>query len=181
MKIKNWLIKMLENEVEPSAGHIDLKCLDENKREELFKQFGEGDENLTKFLKTAYEKNAPSLFCCSGHKVQSAYVTLQVTDENIELLRKIGKVLSKQDVITNFNDDHIRGKYVNYRSKRVDTKWLDLAAQIMENPELFDDSNPTIYYHEEFTQSYKPFGFDLKKKILNYLRKKDIKKLEQRK
>ena len=93
----------------------------------------------------------------------------------------IGRVLSKQDVITNFNDDHIRGKYVDYRSKRVDTKWLDLAAQIMENPELFDDSNPTIYYHEEFTQSYKPFGFDLKKKILNYLRKKDIKKLEQRK
>lgn len=26
------------------------------------------------------------------------------------------------------------------------------------------------YYHEEIIDSYKPFGFDFKKKLLNYLR-----------
>lgn len=170
MKIKDWIIKKLEKEVEPNAGHIDLESLDENRREELFKQFGEGDENLTKFLKTAYENNAPSLFCCSGHGLRSAYVILKVTDKNIDILRKMGKILSKQNIITNFTDDYIRGKYVDFRSNNIDTKWLNFASQIMENPELFDDSNPTILYHENFNQSYKPFGFELKKKLLNYLR-----------
>ena len=181
MKIRNWIIRKLEAEVEPTAGHIDLENLDENKREELFKQFGEGDDNLTKFLKTAYEHNAPSLFCCSGHGRQSAYVVLKVNENNIELLRKIGKVLSKHGVITNFTNDHIKGKYVDYRSKYIGTEWLDLGSQIMENPEKYDDSNPDIFYHEEIYPSYKPLGFDLMKKLLNYLRKKDIKQLKNRK
>ena len=139
-------------------------------------KFGEGDKNLTRFLKTAYEHNAPSLFCCSGHGIQSAYVVLKVTEENINLLRKIGKVLSKQKVITNFTDNHIRGKYVSYRSRTINTEWLNLASEIMENPEKYDDSNPDIFYHEEFVKSHKTLGFDLKKQLLNYLRK-DIKQL----
>ena len=173
MGIKDWIIKKLESIVEPTTGHIDLESLDDERRNELFKQFGEGDENLTKFLKTAYENKAPSLFCCSGNGVRSAYVILKVTEENIELLRKMGKVLSKYGVSTNFIDHHIRGIIVDYRSmKKTSTDWLNIASQIMEFPELFDDTNPKIYYHEEIRQSYKPLGFELKKKILHYLRKK---------
>lgn len=180
MGIKDWIIKKLESDVEPSAGHIDLENLDNNTRNELFKQFGEGDENLTRFLKTAYDNKAPSLFCCSGHGLKSAYVILRVTEENIELLRKMGKVLSKYGVSTNFTDDYIRGIIVDYRSiKSHNTDWLNIASQIMENPELFDDTNPEIYYHQKITTSYKPIGFELKKKILHYLRK-DIKQLPER-
>lgn len=171
MNIKEWFIKKLEKDIEPTAGHINLEELSETERNNCFIQFGEGDENLTSFLKTAYDNGAPSLFCCSGHGTQSAYVVLQVTDKNIELLRKVGKVLSKNGIATNFENNHIRGTIVNYRSTRsVSTEWLSTATQIMETPELFDDSNPEIYYHEEIHQSYKPFGFDLKKKLLSYLR-----------
>jgi len=34
-----------------------------------------------------------------------------------------------------------------------------------ENIELYTDTTPSIYYHEEFCTSYKPFGFDFKKKL----------------
>lgn len=172
MGIRDWLIKKLENDVERTAGHIDLESLSEEERNNNFTQFGEGDANLTKFLKTAYEHGAPSLFCCSGHGNRSAYVILKVTDENVEMLRKMGKVLSKEDVVTNFEDHYMNGKNVSYRSmKSFSTDWLAHASQILEAPELFDDTNPTIYYHEQMNSSYKPFGFDLKKKLLNFLRK----------
>lgn len=181
MGIKDWIIKKLENDVEPNAGHIDLESLDDDEREKLFIQFGEGDKNLTKFLKTAYENKAPSLFCCSGHGYKSPYVRLKVTRENIELLRKMGKVLSRYGIATNFTNDYIRGIIVQYSSmKGYNTDWLNIASQIMENPELFDDTNPEIYYHEEIRQSYKPLGFNLKKKILQFLRK-DSKQLPERK
>lgn len=55
----------------------------------MFKQFGEGDVNLTKFLRQSYKSGLPSIFCCSGHGVWSAYVTLKITDENIN--RKLVK------------------------------------------------------------------------------------------
>ena len=64
MSLKDWLIKRLEKEVEPSAGHIDLEDLDEEKRNEMFEQFGEGDEFLTRFLKTAFEKGFPLFRIC---------------------------------------------------------------------------------------------------------------------
>ena len=115
MNIKEWIIKKLEKDIEPTAGHINLEELSEAERNNCFIQFGEGDENLTSFLKTAYDNGAPSLFCCSGHGTQSAYVVLQVTDKNIELLRKVGKVLSKNGIATNFENNHIRGTIVNYR------------------------------------------------------------------
>lgn len=172
MGVREWLIKKLESDVERTAGHIDLESLTEEERNNNFTQFGEGDPNLTKFLKTAYEHGAPSIFCCSGHGNKSAYVMLKVTDENIELLRKMGRVLSKEGVTTNFIDHYIRGKTVTLRSlETVSTSWLNKASQIMETPELFDDSNPGAYYHEEMHSSYKPFGFDFKKRLLNYLRR----------
>lgn len=171
MSIKEWIIKKLEKDVERTAGHIDLEKLSEEERNKCFFKFGEGDENLTTFLKTSYNYGAPSLFCCSGHGTRSAYVVLKVTDENIELLRKVGKVLSKNKVSTNFTKHHIRGLIVNYSAMNsVSTQWLKVATQVMENPELFNDVTPEIYYHEEIYETYKPFGFDLKKKILSFLR-----------
>lgn len=171
MGIKSWIINKLEKDVEPTAGHIELENLTEEEREEMFKQFGEGDANLTEFLRQAYKNGLPSIFCCSGHGTQSAYVTLKITDENINIARKIGKILSKQGVTTNFTDDHIRGKYVGYRSMTTSsTEWLNTATQILENPELFEDVKPDIYYHEEMYSSRKPFAFDLKKRLLSYLR-----------
>lgn len=171
MGIKSWIINRLEKHVEPSAGHIELENLTEEDREEMFKQFGEGDVNLTEFLKQSYKSGLPSIFCCSGHGTQSAYVTLKITDENINIARKIGKILSKQGISTNFTNDHIRGKYVAYRSMKTNsTEWLNTATQILANPELFEDVEPDIYYHEEMYSSRKPFEFDLKKRLLSYLR-----------
>ena len=179
MSLKDWLIKRLEKEVEPSAGHIDLESLDEDKRNEMFEQFGEGDEFLTRFLKTAFEKGAPSNFCCSGHDYRPAYVTLKATNQNIELLRKLGKVLSNYDVVTNFTRDHIRGDYVSYNGRHIGTRWLGIASEIMEDPEKYNYNDPSIYYHETFTYSYKPFGFDFKKKLLNRLRGTEAKQLPE--
>lgn len=173
MGLKEWLIKKLEKDLELPAGHIDLEEVSEEERNKCFTKFGEGDKNLTKFLKIAYENGAPSIFCCSGHGIKEPYVVLKVTKENIELLRKVGRVLSKNHVSTNFENNHQRGllvKYSGFNSKDFSTEWLELASQIIETPELFDDSNPEIYYHQEICNSYKPFGFDLKKKLLNYLR-----------
>ena len=172
MGLKEKVIKWLEKDVEPSAGRVDLETLDDETREKLFIQFGEGDKNLSKFLKTAYEHGAPSHFCCSGHGSRPAYVILKVTDENIEMLRFLGKVLSNRNVVTNFTDDHIRGKFVDIRgiNNNISTEWLNIASKIRENPEIYDGSNPSIYYHEEMHSSYKPLGFDLKKKLLHYLR-----------
>lgn len=54
--------------------------------------------------------------------------------------------------------------------KTNSTEWLNTATQILENPELFEDVKPDIYYHEEMYSSRKPFAFDLKKRLLLYLR-----------
>lgn len=172
MGLKERIIKMLEKDVESTSGRIDLETLDEETREKLFQQFGEGDKNLSRFLKVAYNHGAPSQFCCSGHGNRAAYVDLKVTDENLEMLRTLGKVLSNHNVVTNFTDDHIRGKIVGFRgiNNNISTEWLNIASKVLENPELYDSSNPSIYYHEEMHSSYKPFGFDLKKKLLHYLR-----------
>ncbi len=171
MGFKSWIINKLEKDVEPSAGHIELENLTEEDREKLFKQFGEGDVNLTEFLRQSYQSGLPSIFCCSGHGVQSAYVTLKITDDNINIARKMGKILSKQGISTNFTDDHIRGKYVDYKSMKTNsTEWLNTATQILANPELFEDLEPDVYYHEKMYPSRKPLAFDLKKRLLSYLR-----------
>ena len=181
MGIKERLIKKLEDDVEYTAGYIDLGELSEDEREKRFIEFGEGDPNLTKFLKTAYEHGAPSMFCCSGHGVKSPYVTLKVTDENLELLRRLGKALSLKGVATNFQFHYKQGRRVIYNSSNdASTKWLKYATQVIENPELYDDIKPEIYYHEEIYDVYKPWGFDFKKRLLSYLRG-DRKKLSTRK
>ena len=172
MGLKEKIIKKLEKDVEITAGTIDLNSVDDETREKLFQQFGEGDQNLTKFLKTAYNHGAPSIHCCSGHRRYPAYVTLKVTDENLDMIRNLGKVLSNYKVVTNFTDDYKKGKYVHFQgfTGNLSTEWLELASQVIENPELYDSNNPSKYYHEEFYSSYKPFGFDLKKKLLHFLR-----------
>lgn len=180
MKIKEWMIKKLQKSIEPPAGSINLDELTEDERNKCFIQFEEGDKNLTTFLQTAYHCGAPSLFCCSGHGTRTAYVILKVTDDNIERLRKTGRVLSKKGIATNFEDNYQRGLIVSYRAmKDVSTEWLNLASKVLETPELFDDTNPAIYYHEEIISSYKPFAYNLKKRILDYLRG-EIKELPAR-
>ena len=178
MDVKNWLIRKLENEIENKAGSIDLESVSEEERERLFTKFGEGDYFLTKFLKLAYDKGAPSMFCCSGHGVRSPYVVLKVTDDNIELLRKVGRVLSTRCISTNFINDYSKGIYVDYRGVNTNTNWLSFACQVIEHPELFNDSNPDKYYHEKIYSLHKPFAFELKKKLLNYLRRENDKNLE---
>ena len=46
----------------------------------------------------------------------------------------------------------------------------ELFKQFLANPELFEDVEPDIYYHEKMYPSRKPFAFDLKKRLLSYLR-----------
>lgn len=171
MGIKSWIINRLEKDIEPLEKHIELENLTEEDREEMFKQLGEGDANLINFLRQSYKSGLPSIFCSSGHEVQGAHVKLKITDENINIARKIGKNLSKQGVSTNFINDPISGKYVYYIGIRTNsTEWLNTATQILANPELFEDVEPDIYYHEEIYPLKAPFAFNLKKRLLSYLR-----------
>lgn len=173
MTIKEWIIKRLEEDVEPNAGHINLEEKSEEERKKLFEEFGEGDDNLTEFLEIAYDCGAPSLFCCSGHGVKPPYVVLKVTEDNIELLQKVGKVLSTHGVATNFRDDYQRGLQVSYHRHGSDdpsTEWLSVATQVLERPEFFENIEPEILYHEKIYPSNKPFLYNLKKKMLNFLR-----------
>ena len=50
------------------------------------------------------------------------------------------------------------------------TEWLNIATKILANPELFEDIEPDIYYHEQIHTSRKPFAFDVKRRLLSYLR-----------
>lgn len=171
MGIKSWLISRLERDVESKAGHIDLEDLSEEERNTMFTQFGEGDSNLEGFLRKAYDSGMPSIHCCCGHGEKKPYVTFKITDENIEMARKIGKILSNQGITTNFEDHHIQGKMVAYMPMdRYDTDWMRMATSILEHPEKYEDEEPSIYYHETMYESYKPMFFDLKKRLLNSLR-----------
>lgn len=99
MGIKDNIIRILEKRTEIDPGYVDLTAVNDEEREKYFEIFGEGSSNLTNFLRTAYNHGIPSIFCCSGHGIKSAYVLLRVTDENIDILRKLGKILSKQRCI----------------------------------------------------------------------------------
>lgn len=171
MGIKSWLISKLERDVESKAGHIDLEDLSQEERNTMFEQFGEGDPNLEGFLRKAYDSGMPSIHCCCGHGEKKPYVTFKITDENIEMARRIGKILSNQGIITNFEDHHIQGKMVSYMPMdRYDTEWMRMATNILENPEKYEDEEPSILYHETMYESYKPMFFDFKKRLLNSLR-----------
>ena len=171
MGIRSWLISKLERDVEADAGHIDLESLSAEERNSMFEQFGEGDSHLEAFLRKAYDSGMPSMHCCCGHGEKKPYVTFKITDENIELARKLGRILSNQGINTSFENHHIQGKKVCYMpADRYDTQWMGLAADIVEHPEKFEDEKPSILYHEEMYDSYKPMLFDFKKRILNTLR-----------
>jgi hypothetical protein len=87
------------------------------------------------------------------------------------MARRIGKILSNQGIITNFEDHHIQGKMVSYMPMdRYDTEWMRIATNILENPEKYEDEEPSILYHETMYESYKPMFFDFKKRLLNILR-----------
>lgn len=181
MGLKDWLIKKLEYELEPDAGHIDLEKLSIEDRKAAFDQFSEGDKNLRIFLETAYNHNAPSVFCCSGHNgLSQPYAVLKVKDESIDLIKKVGRVLSNFNVSTNFTDDFYRGLLVSFHPVHglKSSEWFKTAVDVMENPEKYDDSNPSIFYHDNIRPSnIKPFALELKKRLLSYLR--GNKKLEE--
>lgn len=54
--------------------------------------------------------------------------------------------------------------------KSTSTEWFSTATKVMENPELYNDVVPSIYYHESINEGYKPFGYNIKKRLLNFLR-----------
>ena len=129
-------------------------------------------------MRTAYAHGAPSMFACSGHGYRSPYVVLKVTDENLPMLQYLGKVLSNIGVVTSFEDHHEFGKNVlfNRMSKYGNScDWLDMASNVLEHPEQYDASNPSIYYHETMTSSYVPLGYRIKKKLLEELKKQEQK------
>ena len=171
MGIKSWLISKLERDVESTAGYVNLENLSDEERNSMFAQFGEGDSNLENFLRKAYDSGLPSMHCCCGHGEKKPYVALKITDENLEIARRLGKILSNYGITTNFEEHHILGKRVSYMPiDRYDTEWMMMAANILEHPEKYEDEEPSIYYHETMYESYKPMFFDLKRRLLNNLR-----------
>jgi len=172
--VKN-LLKHLENSIEKKDdGYIDLSKLTPAERENAFIQFGEGNEDLTRLLKIAYEHNVESMFCCSGHNGPNGYVVFKVNEDNLKYLQDVGKVLSNHGVITNFDNHYDKGKRVSYRGKNS-SDWFGIAGDIMENIKDFDYNNPSIYYHEKMNESYIPLDYKIKKFLINLLQKMDKK------
>lgn len=50
------------------------------------------------------------------------------------------------------------------------TEWLNIASQVLENPERFDDSNPEIYYNETIYTTPPPKMLTLERRLLNFLK-----------
>ena len=175
-RVREKIIKKLEHDIEPPDSSVDLAKLSDEEREEAFIRFGEGNKGLTGLLRTAYFHEMPSIYCCSGHGIGHSYVMLKVTDENIKQLQELGKVLSNYGIATNFSDHYqFGGKRVTFDCFDPKNNWFDLAADIINHPEKYDSSNPSIYYHEEIHQSYIPLSFKIKKRLLEFLRTSDKK------
>ncbi|MBR6033268.1 MAG: hypothetical protein IKP28_00705 [Clostridia bacterium] len=175
-RVRQSLIQKLERDLAVPEPYVDLTKLSDEERERAFVEFGEGSRELTRFLKTAYEHGAPSMFCCSGHGGSRGYVMLKVTDENLELLRKLGKALSRFGIVTNFDNEFHYGKRVIYDCSDNLTPssfWFGLAADIIENPSAYECDNPTMYYHEEMPEipNMQP-GVATKVRLLRFLRGK---------
>lgn len=174
MKIlSNW-IGHLEKSIEKSAGcgHIDLSKLTPEERKKAFVTFGEGSENLTRLLKTAYEHNVESQFCCSDCENSNGYVTFKVTDDNLKYLRDVGKVLSNYDVTTTFEEHYTMGMKVNFCSFNHEPSehWFGIAADVMENIQNFDCEHPTELYHERIYTHNAPLGNRIQEKLLTILK-----------
>ena len=178
---KGLIAKLESNLMEPSTT-IDLTKLTDEQREQAFIVFGEGSKELTDFLRTAYAHGAPSMFACSGHGVRQPYVSLRVTDENLQMLQYLGKVLSNYGVTTSFENHHLFGKrvfYHGYNNSDDLCAWLNTATDVLEHPDLYANgaSKPTMLYHETMTSSYVPLSYKIKKSLLESLKKRESMKL----
>ena len=183
--MREKIIAKLEADLKTPDTTVDLTKLTDEEREKAFIEFGEGSEELTNFLRAAYNHGAPSMFACSGHGYRQPYVILKVTDENLQMLQYLGKVLSNYGVATSFTDHYEFGKRVDYRgfiknspSPRNLCGWLEIATDVLENPNKYieEANNPQIYYHEFMNSSYIPLGYRMKKKLLEELKKQEQKK-----
>ena len=168
--ISDW-IEILEDDVNGQLyGHVDLAKFTDEEREKAFIKFGEGNEDLARLLKVAYEHNAESIFCCSGHGGPDGYVLFKVNEENLQYLQDVGKVLSNFGVITNFENHYKGGKRVDYRGVQS-SDWFGIAAEVMQNLKDFDSENPSKYYHEEMHDARIPLKYRIKKNLLALLKK----------
>lgn len=171
MRLVDYVIERLENSLKgKNHGYVDLSKLSSEQREKSFVQFGEGNADLTRVLRVAYEHDVESMFCCSGHGGPNGYVVFKVNEENLKYLQDVGKVLSKHNVVTNFEEHYLMGKRVCFRGKES-SDWFGLAADVMENIQEFDSTNPSIYYHEKMLKSQEPLSYAVRKKILGVLKK----------
>ncbi len=180
-RARQSIIERLERDLSLPDSYADLTTLSDKAREEAFIKFGEGNRGLTRFLRTAYEHGAPSMFCCEGHGLRNSYAMLRVTDENLELLQTLGKALSNHGIATDFEDNFQYGRRVTFRStgELSRNNWFDLASDIMENPERYDSSSPSILYHETEIHTYMPRSYAIKKRLLELLKPKETKLLTE--
>lgn len=178
MSIREKLILKIENllEYRHPKESIDLSKLSDEEREEVFITFGEGNEHLTRLLKVAYSNNVSSQFCCSGHNgLKRAYVVFEVNEDNIKYLQKVGKILSKSNVVTNFENNFTYGKRVSFHGRDYNNNWFEYAADIMENINEYEVTTPDIYYHEDMYDNIIPFGYRVLQRLLNILKNEKLK------
>lgn len=156
------------------CGYVDLDTLTDDKKEEAFERFSEGNEEMYNLLKDAYSNGIKSMFSCSGHGDKYlGYVVFCVNDENIEKLRKISKLVSHENIVTSFEDNSKFGKRVFFSPLRSESKdWKKVLNEAIINPPE-EDIEPTIYYHEEMLKRKDEYKFakNIRKKIFNGLNK----------
>lgn len=155
-------------------GYIDVSKLSPKERENAFKMFAEGNKDLYTLLTVAYENGIQSMFSCAGHSENYfGYIVFKVNDDNLEKIRKVGKVISHYGIATNFQDHYKFGKRVSFEPHRDIVKnrsWFaKMAETIKDTPQY--DVEPTIFYHEEMYISEAPFSERLEEKIINVLKK----------
>ena len=179
IELKNSVIDSILNILEPTkklsepapGGHIDISSLSPQEREKAFIKFAEGDKDLYTLLTTAFDNGIESLFSCCGHSDNDfGYVVFKVDDNNLEKIQQLGKVLSHEGVVTNFEEHHEFGKRVSFHSGRAkDRSWFAKAAETIKNPPQYD-VEPTIFYHEEMFSSYQPLSTKMKDRVINILK-----------
>lgn len=97
-------------------------------------------------------------------------VVFKVNEKNLKYLQDVGKVLSKHNVVTNFEEHYLIGKRVSFRGKES-SDWFRMAADVMDNIQEFDTTNPSIYYHKQMWKSQEPLSYTIKRKMLGLLKK----------
>ncbi len=173
---KDSMIESIIERIDPKrghdAGHIELSTLTPEERKQCFIKFSEGNESLLGLLTTAYEHGIESMFCCAGHSIyDSGYVVFKVTDENVGQLKQIGKAISHEGIVTNFENHYLAGKRVCFREFEPKNKnWFQKVEKTLRSlPEA--EIEPAKYYHEEMIESYRPMSFTLRKSLIKILTK----------